>query len=846
MLTVPENTTKNSATISPISEAIPPEKNLELAYNFVQFTHRNIFLTGKAGTGKTTFLHRLKASTPKRMAIVAPTGVAAINAGGVTIHSFFQMPFGPYIPGHIQHQAVGSQKQLAGQKKFSREKIRLLQSLDLLVIDEISMVRADMLDGIDEILRRYRDKTKPFGGVQLLMIGDLHQLSPVVKEDEWKLLKNYYETVYFFSSLALQKTDPVCIELTHIYRQSDQQFINLLNRIRHSQTDPETIRELNERYIPGFNPDNAAGYIILTSHNASAQEINQSKLRENKYPSHFFGATIRDDFPAHMYPTETNLELKQDAQVMFVKNDISREKRFYNGKIGKITRMEEETIVVKCPDEDMEIFVEPAEWQNIRYELDNTTKEIREIVVGTFTQYPLKLAWAITIHKSQGLTFEKAIIDAGKAFTFGQVYVALSRCKSLEGLVLSSPITPGSVKTDHTIAAYSDTVQQNMPDSKKLAASIQDYQRSLHFELFDFHQLANRIKQCSKIAEDNRQIIETSAITAWISMQQEAESELLHVAQKFVGQMKELLSDNMQPEENLPLQERVRKAVDYFAGKLELLLTTVDQIHFETDNTAIRKSLYDAAEEVEKAIFIKWKCMQAVGKGFNTLSYLQAKSNAEIDFRADEKKAVKSKETVPMNSPHPQLYMALKKWRNSLSEELNCPVYMVLPQKALQELSSRLPATPDELSRVKGIGKKKVQQYGEVILEIINTYCEENDTERPMIPNINTKRAKEEKTDTKTVSLENYRNGKGVNDIALERHLAITTIEGHLAHFVGTGVLRVEEFVSKANLEHILDYFSRNRSASINTAKTALGETVSYADLRFVLKHLEHLQHINS
>ena len=402
---------------------------LELAINFVQFTNKNLFLTGKAGTGKTTFLHNLKKSSLKRMAVVAPTGVAAINAGGVTIHSFFQLPFVPYVPG-----SNGAQQQ----RRFQRDKINLIKSLDLLVIDEISMVRADTLDNIDEVLRRLRNPAKPFGGVQLLMIGDLHQLSPVVKDEDWKILKEHYSSLYFFNSKALHKTSHVTIELKHIYRQSDSFFIDLLNRVRENRIDADVLASLNQRYIHNFKPADDEGYITLTTHNATAQEINENKLAEIKLKSQRFKATIEGEFPEFAYPTALDLEVKIGAQVMFIKNDPSREKLFYNGKIGNVTRIDNQVIYVKCSSDSMEIAVEPLEWNNISYELNAETKEVTENIIGRFIQHPLKLAWAITIHKSQGLTFEKAIIDANAAFAHGQVYVALSRCKSFEGLVTTN------------------------------------------------------------------------------------------------------------------------------------------------------------------------------------------------------------------------------------------------------------------------------------------------------------------------------------------------------------------------------------------------------------------------
>lgn len=385
-----------------MTSAFPINQRLELAHSYVLHTNQNVFLTGKAGTGKTTFLHQIKQLSAKRLVVVAPTGVAAINAGGVTIHSLFQLPFGPIIPG-----AKGENR------KFSREKIRLLRTLDLLVIDEISMVRADVLDGIDEVLRRYRYSQEPFGGVQLLLIGDMQQLPPVIRDDDWALLRPYYESGYFFSSHALRETPYVSIELTHIYRQADQRFINLLNGIREKTITAEGLADLNQRYVPDFAPDDRDGYITLATHNHTAQQINSQKLADLRTRLHTYEAVVTDEFPEAMYPADFSLELKVGAQVMFVKNDSSPDKQYYNGKIGQIVELGSDYVSVTCAGELVPIVTGPVEWQNIRYSLDAKTGEIQSEIIGTFTQYPLRLAWAITIHKSQGLTFERAIIDAG-------------------------------------------------------------------------------------------------------------------------------------------------------------------------------------------------------------------------------------------------------------------------------------------------------------------------------------------------------------------------------------------------------------------------------------------------
>ena len=446
---------------------------LKLAFDFVQYTNRNIFLTGKAGTGKTTFLHKLKETSHKRMVVVAPTGVAAINAGGVTIHSFFQMPFGPILPGRLE----SSEKSFI--QKFNKKKINIIRSLDLLVIDEISMVRADLLDGIDTVLRRYKNKTLPFGGVQMLMIGDLQQLAPIAKDNEWNLLKEHYDTIFFFSSKAYMQSNAISIELKHIYRQQDNNFIKILNEIRDDKLSAESFQELNKRFLPGFSPENEDGYITLTTHNASANRINDEQLKKLKSKTHTFEAEVKGHFPEYSYPTDQHLKLKVGAQVMFIKNDISPEKLYFNGKIGTIVNIEDDLIYVKSKDEDNQIEVGQVMWDNVKYTINETSKEIEEEVAGSFIQYPLRLAWAITIHKSQGLTFEKAVIDAQAAFAHGQTYVALSRCKTLEGLILSSRISSNGIICDSTVGNFNREVEENQPDEKTLNTSKQNYQLAL-------------------------------------------------------------------------------------------------------------------------------------------------------------------------------------------------------------------------------------------------------------------------------------------------------------------------------------------------------------------------------
>ena len=803
---------------------------LDLAYNFVQFTDKNIFLTGKAGTGKTTFLHNLKKSTLKRMAIVAPTGVAAINAGGVTIHSFFQLPFGPHIPENKNQQL----------KRFHREKINLIKSLDLLVIDEISMVRADTLDSIDEVLRRFKDHGKPFGGVQLLMIGDLHQLSPVVKDEDWQILKDFYPNLYFFNSRALKKTSHVSIELKHIYRQSDTFFIDLLNRVRENKIDEEVLSQLNQRYIKDFKPSDDEGYITLPTHNNSAQEINERKLSEIKERAHKFSATIEGEFPAYSYPTVLELELKTGSQVMFAKNDPSRDRLFYNGKIGKVTRISNEVIYVKCPGDLSEIAVEPLDWSNISYELNAETKEVAEKVIGRFIQYPLKLAWAITIHKSQGLTFERAIIDANAAFAHGQVYVALSRCKSFEGMVLRSPISFHSVRTDGTVAVYTKNAHENAPDEKHLKTSKVAFQKSLIYELFDFNTIKTKFFYLNKVAEDHYSSVSTQLTEELNSIKQTAEKDIYEVADTFKKHLNNLFISDSLPEENPELQERIKKGCAYFAEKTENILhLALQKLPIDSDNKAVRSSIKEAVENLQKDVFVKIAAIKAGTEGFSTLSYLQTKVNAEIDYTSTAKATQTVQPRVSAKIPHPELYSTIKGWRDNLAAEKNAPVYLVLPQKSLLELVEKLPANHAELESIKGIGKMKVKQFGNEILDMILSYCEKNSITRTAMQ-ITIKEEKV-KTDTKKISLDLYKEGKSIQEIAQLRSFSPGTIEGHLAHYITSGEISVFDLVTKIKVAKIMAHIIQHPGLTTGETKAALGDAISYGELKAVMNHLNYV-----
>ncbi|GHU67339.1 helicase [Bacteroidia bacterium] len=691
-------------------------RTLELAANYVQFTGQHIFLTGKAGTGKTTFLHRLRENATKRMIVVAPTGVAAINAHGVTIHSFFQLSFGPQI---------GFDRMKPEQMRFSKEKINIIRSLDLLVIDEISMVRADLLDAIDWVLRRFRTKSKAFGGVQLLMIGDLQQLAPVVKDEERELLNQHYDTPYFFSSKAFRETSFVSIELTHVFRQQDDHFIEILNKVRENRLDVPALDALNQRYIPDFQPEEKDGYITLCTHNAQAARINESKLQALSGKEFHFTAKVVGSFPEYSYPTDFELILKENAQVMFVKNDTSPEKRFYNGKIGKITRIEDDLIYVLCSNEAEEIVVTPMLWENVKYELDTQTDAIREAVEGSFEQYPLKLAWAITIHKSQGLTFERAVIDAQSSFAHGQVYVALSRCKTLEGMVLRTPIRHRSIINDSTVSSFTQRIEQNQPDSVQLQSASIAYQHELLKELFTFTVFRNRILYLEKMASEHASILPKPTLDLLRHLFAPVQTEIIQVSENFQSHITRFLSEEADVEKNGALQERICSAAGYFVQKIQACISEkLVQVDSDIDNKTIKKQLNDGINRLDEDACIKIHCLQACSQGFRLIPFLQAKAVAAIE-KEKPKETRKPLAIDSENIEHPELFNRLRSWRTSQANELNVPAYGVFSQRALYELIHYLPDDKKSLLKINGIGEKKYQQFGMEILTIIREYCEE-------------------------------------------------------------------------------------------------------------------------
>jgi hypothetical protein len=540
----------------------------KLAADVVNFTQSNLFLTGKAGTGKTTFLKYIKSNTQKHTAVVAPTGVAAINAGGVTMHSFFHLPFIPYVPS--QNNLFGNirtadKHALIKGVRFNREKIELINELELLIIDEVSMLRADMLDAIDDILRYYRrNSSEPFGGVQVLFIGDLFQLPPVASDEEWGLLKNDYASPFFFSAKVLENNPPLFIELKKMYRQNEKQFIQLLNNIRNNNLDDYDYQLLNERYNRDAM-DMTENIITLTTHNRSADQINAQELNKLDAALYRFQGEIKGEFSDKALPTEMHLDLKVGAQVMFIKNDLSGERKYFNGKLATVKSLSQSEIVVTLAESHDELTVVKEKWSNIRYNFNKDTNKVDEEELGSFTQYPIRLAWAITIHKSQGLTFDKAIIDAGYSFAAGQVYVALSRCRTLDGVLLLSKIQPESIQSDERIIAFA-TRENSIAEIEQLIQKEKPaYTAKILMRTFDWRKLLVELEGFKNLTIEkklpDKELFES---TAQYMLNKALEQQ--QVAEKFSKQLLQIIQQET-IDETL-LIERVSKAKQYFTKAL--------------------------------------------------------------------------------------------------------------------------------------------------------------------------------------------------------------------------------------------------------------------------------------
>ncbi|WP_336616269.1 helix-turn-helix domain-containing protein [Bacteroides acidifaciens] len=835
---------------------------LQLAWQFIENTGTHLFLTGKAGTGKTTFLRRLREQSPKRMVVLAPTGIAAINAGGVTIHSFFQLSFAPFVPDTTLNSAQIHYR-------INKEKRNIIRSMDLLVIDEISMVRADLLDAVDATLRRYRDREKPFGGVQLLMIGDLQQLAPVVKDNEWEMLRHYYETPYFFASRALRETTYMTIELEKVYRQSDTFFLSLLNKIRENKADDEVLNELNKRYQRDFQPPKEEGYIRLTTHNNQAQRINDRELASLPGKAYSFRAEVKDDFPEYSYPADEVLTIKEGAQIMFLKNDVSSEKRYYNGMIGEVVTVNETGMFVRGKDSEHEFQLLQEEWGNYKYVLNEETKEITEEIAGVFRQYPIRLAWAITIHKSQGLTFERAIIDARNSFAHGQTYVALSRCKTLDGMVLESPLRREAIISDSVVDNFTKAVERNKPGNKQLNDMQKAYFFDLLSDLFNFYSIEQAYKRLLRMMDENLYRLFPKQLAEYKALEPHMKERIVEVARRFRNQYTRLINESEDYAGNQELQERIRSGAGYFRKELEPVRALFDKTNMPLDNRELRKQLNERLQTLDDALCIKESLLDTVCTSTFTVSdYLKQKAKVMLSLeedsstsasssrvpgekrerkeRAASSRSGKVKVDVPTDILHPELYRALAEWRTEKTREANVPAYVIMQQKALMGIVNLLPDTPAALEAIPYFGAKGVEKYGLEILGIVRKYMKENQVERPEVKEIfisakehkkdkKKEEKKELKKDTKIVSYEMFCQGMSIEEIAKARDLVTGTIAGHLEQYVRSGKIKVEQVVKAENLAKIRKYLEEHEYMGMFAIKAALGDDVSYADIKFAL-----------
>lgn len=748
-----------------MSGRIEKDSRFLLAERYIQETGISVFLTGKAGTGKTTFLKHIVAGCSKRLAVVAPTGVAAVNAGGVTIHSFFQLPLCPYLPD--VKELVTEYQMPEKNRSLRKDRVKILRTLELLIIDEISMVRADILDAIDATLKRYRKNDRPFGGVQLLMIGDVQQLPPVVTESEKPFMDQVYPSPFFFNSRAFRKLGYIVIELNKIHRQRDAEFTSMLNDIRTGNPSDQTLERLNRRLDPGFDPPSGEYWIRLTTHNHQSDAINREKMDALKGKSMIFKAEIDGNYPESAYPAETELRLKKGAQVMFTRNDTSGNSMYFNGKIGTVTSLYPEIIVTD--ENGNEIIVNQEKWDNVRYEINPETQEIQAVNDGSFTQYPLRAAWAITIHKSQGLTFDRVIIDAGRAFSFGQVYVALSRCRSLDGIVLTTPITRRCTFRNTEVAIF----ENGYTPENQAVESLDNYRESYLVDkicsTFSLGRIASLSLKLEKLWKGSLGSVYpkiSARFTALVTGQDEDFSgveAIASVGTRFQSQIREIFADQSRCTEDRDafVSERISKACAYFTAQLGYYAKSIAPTCLvEIENKETQKVFKNIAEELLKELIFRLNLYRAtMADGFSVKLFSRVATECELEKtgtlkscvrriisasraaadkdggnagtdKANDKKEVPESgmdaDTSDIDTEYDEatekLLKVLKAWRKMKYEELHLPAFMIMHQKVLVQIAEEKPASREELMQINGFGKKQWDKYGEEILEIIEEY----------------------------------------------------------------------------------------------------------------------------
>ena len=817
-----------------MSETIEKNEIFDLAYRFATETKENIFLTGKAGTGKTTFLKYLKNNCAKNIIVAAPTGVASINAGGVTLHSLFQLPFYPFLP------TKQGKEEFLKQLKFNATRLHLLRKMELLVIDEISMVRCDVMDAIDTILRSVkRNYDQPFGGVQLLCIGDLYQLPPVARHQEWSILQEFYESPFFFDSLAIKEQLPLLIELNKIYRQKQDSFVRLLNKVRNNQMEEDDYEDLLLRYNPHFRPEEEDKYITLTSHNKQADEINAKALLGIISPSYNYLATVEEDFAEHLYPADFKLELKVGAQVMFLKNDVTQ-KRYFNGKIAVIKKLDKEEIIVDCDGVDINVGKEV--WENNKYVLNKETGKLEEDVLGSFTQFPLRLAWAITIHKSQGLTFDKVMIDAAAAFSSGQVYVALSRCTSLEGIVLLSKIAPSSLHSNQSVIEGQQKLSHKGSLADRFEGARQIYILQILESIFNFGEVMQSMQKLSASVKMQQQKIivehpEENLIKKVSEILMQLTKDNSH-GFNLVRQLYTLAKSEGVIENNPDLQKRIIEAAIYFTPRFEQYLRAVEKHYLSTEfketATLINDLLKEAFLNLHSKVYQLNFCMEPFElKNWlqSSLQYIEPKVKLNIYGIGKD----------ISSGDQSELLDTLKRWRNMICEENETPIYMVANQKTLTEIATYLPATKKDLMLISGFGKAKVDKFGDEILEMVQDYCErlglesnmEAAKELPKSIKKEKKEAKANKPVSRNVSFDLLNQGYSVEEIAKERNLTVGTVFAHLSQFVNEGVLSLDKFMETEKIDAIKKAINKVGN-NIPEILSELPKDFSYDDIRVV------------
>ncbi len=746
----------------------------EFTERFINQTNQSVFLTGKAGTGKTTLLKKIISSTYKNAVIVAPTGIAALNAGGVTIHSFFQLPFAGFVPEFgVAPQFTNAVKletkdSLMRHFAMNKQRQNMMRNLELLIIDEVSMLRADLLDAMDWTLRNVRRTNEPFGGVQVLFIGDLLQLPPVVKPEEWSVLHNYYSGIFFFNARVLQEQKPLYIELSKIYRQQDDTFISVLNHLRDNRITEEDVKVLNQFVQPDFDALKEEGYITLTTHNSKADEMNAKALQSLKNKSFNYSAEVTGEFPPHLFPIEKEMELKVGAQVMFIKNDISFDKNFYNGKMGRIDSLSSAEISVYFPEENRSIVVEKYEWSNIRYTLNDKTGEIEETVMGTFVHYPLKLAWAITVHKSQGLTFDKAVLDVSDVFAPGQAYVALSRLRTLQGLVLLKPMRMNGLSNDQQVVAYSG----NKADEPMLNAYLEHGTRKYLLDIlsaaFDWYELNSKFGIHEASYRNAGSKTEKGKNKSWVTLQTQAVQSSVDPAKKFRNQLENLFRN-----ERLDMDfvfERVQAAYTYFFKILDGVLTSNLKKIAELRRVKKTKAYSEELEELDELL---------------TEAILKMKK-ARILMEAIVAGREITKELV---------------WTTEVKNYKVAKIAAL--QQELRQNPSLLDMHSDEEEEIIQLKKPKKEP-----------------------------KEKKEKRSTYDQSWDLWNDGHTIEEISRIRQLSENTIYGHFVFLIKAEKVELSDIMDAKRISELADLFGDYQGTSLTPLKEQLGDAVTWEELK--------------